>query len=361
MTTMAGLRDLNSRFPYKVELHVHLDGAARLTTILETARRRKLLLPADNLEDLKKSICVYHAKSLYKVLEAFTLFMPVIAGDRDCISRIAYEFCEDCANNGIRYVEARYSPHLLSNNEEKPEYALEHGDLTPREVVQIVNDAFARGSIDYGIIVKSILCCMRHRPDWSNEVVALANDFRSAGVVAIDIAGGFTLENIEGIPEGHKEAFKKAKDLGIRITVHAGEDGPAASVKEALDDLYAERIGHGYHCLDDPDIYSEVKEKQIHLENCPVSSIRTGAVIDDIKQHPLLTFAADGVNFSINSDDPLVFDSTLVDDYSLALEAGLTDKQIISGIFNAARSSFANEAEKQKVLKDLEEVYGAGF
>lgn len=87
------------------------------------------------------------------------------SGDRKAISRLAYEFCEDCSRQNIRYVEARYSPHLLANStDEKPQYSAEQGDLTPREVVQLVNESFNRGAKNYNIKIKSILCCVRYRP-----------------------------------------------------------------------------------------------------------------------------------------------------------------------------------------------------
>jgi len=86
------------------------------------------------------------------------------SGDKEAISRLAYEFCEDCSKNGIKYVEARYSPHLLSNNEDKPQYAPTRGTLTSREVVETVNQSFKRGCEDFNIRARTILCCMRHRP-----------------------------------------------------------------------------------------------------------------------------------------------------------------------------------------------------
>lgn len=348
-------------FPYKVELHVHLDGAFRISTVFEVARRRNIDVGATSVEEFRKKICVYHAHSLYKVLASFIIFMPVIAGDREAISRLVYEFCEDCALNKIQYVEARYSPHLLANSEPKPEYALQHGDLTPKEVVQIVNAAIKRGTKDFAIRVKTILCCMRHRPDWSEEVVELAHEFRNHGVVGIDIAGGSNHADVEEILPQHKQAFTRAKSLGLHITAHAGEAGSAQKVKETLDDLHAERIGHGYRVLEDDQIYNEVRERHVHLETCPISSICTGAVPEDIHQHPVVRFAKDGANYSLNSDDPFVFDSCLLDDYNAAKEMGLTEEQIIRSIFNAARSCFASDEEKKEVLQELVEVYGEKY
>ncbi|KAJ8322358.1 hypothetical protein KUTeg_000829, partial [Tegillarca granosa] len=182
-------------------------------------------------------------------------------GDRDAISRIADEFCEDCSKHNIRYVEARYSPQLFASNEETPEYAQKHGDLTPREVVKIIY--------------------------WSNEIVSLADDFRNEGVVAVDLAGGFKEGNAEFTPDEHKVAFNKAKTLNIHRTVHAGEAGPHTAVVEAIKELYAERIGHGYHCRDDENTYNLVRSNDIHLETCPISSICTGAVDEHETEFPV--------------------------------------------------------------------------
>ncbi|WAR16297.1 ADA-like protein, partial [Mya arenaria] len=257
--------------------------------------KRNIPLPAADLDGFRKNISVYHALSLYKVLKSFTVFMPVVAGDRDAISKLAYEFCEDSAKNGIKYVEARYSPHLLSNNEEKPEYALEHGDLTPREIVKIINEAFAKGSKDYNIRVKN----------WSDELVNLAHEYRQEGVVAVDIAGGSNHhDDVEEVHPDHIKAFK------------------------AIDEMNAERIGHGYRVLENEDLYAEIRRRGIHLETCPISSICTGAVPEDVHKHPVVRFAHDKANFSINSDDPLVFDSCLFDDYKATREMGLDDSYI---------------------------------
>merc|ERR1719383_1022208 len=123
-----------------------------------------------------------------------------------------------------------------------------------------------------------------------------------------------------GLTEEIISAFQLAKDNGIPITIHAGEAGPASNVKQAVEILHAQRIGHGYHVLDDPEIYSSiVRQRGIHLEECPFSSVKTGAF--DLKDkgwpnHPLATFYKDQVSFSVNTDDPTVTGHDLNDEYS---------------------------------------------
>ncbi|OWF49310.1 adenosine deaminase-like [Mizuhopecten yessoensis] len=363
MTTTA--RD---KFSYKVELHIHLDGAIRSETVLDISKTKdRPIISTDedgkqtiitDQETLDKEIVIKTPCSLKAFLHTFNVFMPIIAGDRDAVFRIAYEFCEDCANSGIRYVEVRYNPHLLSNSLEKPDYALTRGDFSPRDVVATVCDALEKGSIDFNLTVNSILCCMTHKPEWSAEIVDLCKEFKHRGVVAIDSAGQDFIPGKDPQLCSHKIAFKKAYDNGIHRTVHAGENGPSEGVREALDHMYAERIGHGYHVTDDPDLYNRCKKDCVHFEICPASSIITGACPVDIQKHPLIRFANEGLNFSLNTDDPIILDNMLADDYLMAGQMGLSDEQIIKSIFNAARASFATVEQRKKLLADLVDVYG---
>lgn len=353
-----------NQFPYKIELHVHLDGAIRTETIVETAKRRDIHFPWETTEELKSHVVMTSPPyTLQALLDKFNTFMPVVAGDRDAIYKLAYDFCEDSRLHNVYYVEARYSPQLFANkmtNGEKPPYALTEGDIAPREVVSIICDAFEKGSKDFGIIVKSILCCVVHEPNWSNEVVELCKEFQSRGVVAIDITCGDLDPKIHN-KELHTRAFQQASKLGIHRTVHAGENGPAEGIKLALDEMHAERIGHGYKVVDDPDLYERCRKENIHFEVCPISSVKLGSVSDDLDKHPLHRFIDDEVNFSISTDDPIVLDNNLTSDYEMVMEMGLDKDHVIATIFHAARSCFASPEEKEQILADLVKVYGEKY
>ncbi|KAK3087491.1 hypothetical protein FSP39_006603, partial [Pinctada imbricata] len=235
--------------------------------------------------------------------------------------------------------------------EEKAEEADDADDL------ETVNEAFKNGSRDFNINVKSILCCIVFNPEWSDEVAELCQKYRSDGVVGIDMACG-EMTGKETNENPHKQAFQKAYRYGIHRTVHAGESGPAEAVREAVDDMHAERIGHGYHVMDDEDLYQRLRKSRVHFEVCPLSSVRTGAVTEDLNKHPLHRFIDDGVNFSINSDDPVVLDNDLSVDYNMVMDMGMSEDAIIKCIFNAARSCFAPEKEKKDLLDLLINEYG---
>lgn len=213
------------------------------------------------------------------------------------------------------------------------------------------------------------------------EVVDLADKYRSAGVVGIDLAGDE--HNFPIAP--HVPAFKRAVELGIHRTVHAGETGSSESVRQALEECHAERIGHGYAIIDDPKVYDSIRRNDVHLECCLTSSIHTNAVgkyipkdsekeeshlfihgheskttlhshikSNRVMWHPIHHFARDSLNFSLSCDDPSVSQITIAHEYEHALaDLKLSPAQLTQCVFNAARSTFLNENEKKTLIQRL--------
>uniref|UniRef100_UPI00358ED3AB adenosine deaminase isoform X2 n=1 Tax=Myxine glutinosa TaxID=7769 RepID=UPI00358ED3AB len=320
----------------QVELHVHLDGAIRLETIAELAR-----------------------------------------GDKEAIRRVAYELVQDKAREGVVYLEVRYSPQLLATADVEPKsWGLPRGDLDPNGVVEAVSKGLREGAAEFSVITRSILCCMRHRPAWSPEVLRLCvrhggvldiehenvptnetSSLEQPMVVGMDLAGDESLVTVAG--SGHIQAFQEARRMGIHRTVHAGEAGPASVVREAVTKLKAERIGHGYHLLEDLELYHLLLQQQIHFEMCPWSSYITGAYVGDFNKHPLIRFLADGASVSLNTDDPLILGSTLETDYCLARRhMSCTDENFIAMNMAAASASFLPRAEKDALMESLRNAYG---
>ncbi|XP_027000386.1 adenosine deaminase [Tachysurus fulvidraco] len=342
----------------KVELHVHLDGAIRIETVLDVAKRRGITLPATTVSEMTSLCTVDKPGTFTEFLDKFTQYMHVIAGDREAIKRIAYEFVETKAKEGVIYVEARYSPHLLANCDVEPiQWNQEKGDVTPAEVVHLVNEGLKEGEKAFKIKARSILCCMRHMPNWSMEVFELCKKYRNDGVVAIDLAGDESI-NCTDFPL-HSKAYEEAEKSGIHRTVHAGEIGPPSVVREAVEVLRAERIGHGYRTINDEALYKQLLERNMHFETCPVSSKLTGACDPDFTKHPLIRFKEDKANYSLNTDDPMIFNSTLETDYQTVKQyMGFTEEEFMRLNINAAKSSFLPEKEKKDLLNQLYEAYG---
>ncbi|CAJ0937512.1 unnamed protein product, partial [Mesorhabditis belari] len=174
---------LTKKFPFpKVELHLHLDGSVRFTTLWDMCNKKDMPVPdVHDVEGLKKAIISTKPGNLSQVLEAFKIILPRIAGDVTVLENIAYETCEDQHRNGVIYFEARYAPHFLANTGPGIDY--EHtyhkdGPVTAEDVVQAVYRGFERGKKDFGIEARSILCCIRGHDLWNDDVLALVSKHR---------------------------------------------------------------------------------------------------------------------------------------------------------------------------------------
>ncbi|CAI5448494.1 unnamed protein product [Caenorhabditis angaria] len=344
-------REMNEQLNFpKIELHLHLDGSVRFETLLELSRQKDIpLANATTVEELKKVLVTHEPANLSKVLEAFEIFLPVIRGDLAAMERIAFELGEDQHNNGVIYFEARYSPHLLLSHD--------HPEVNASHIVAAVKKGFDKAEKAYGIKARSILCCIRGLDKkFPQLILDLATELPQLGVVAIDVAGSAHGADEQYEPEV-VAAFQEAYRRGIHRTVHAGESGGPKEVLRAIEDMHAERIGHGYRVMRDEQMYIDnfVTKQNVHLEACPYSSVMTGAVPLDWPNHPIARWAKDDINFSVSRDDPTCFDNTMKSELTLVHDQiGLTVHQLWKAQLNAARSTFLPEAEKAELVKRVE-------
>uniref|UniRef100_A0A8D1KG20 Adenosine deaminase n=1 Tax=Sus scrofa TaxID=9823 RepID=A0A8D1KG20_PIG len=340
--------------PYPLKLHVHLDGAIKPETILYYGRKRGIALPANTPEELQDVIGMDKPLSLPAFLAKFDYYMPAIAS-----APVAYGSSQVRCRIGAAAAGLRHS-HSSLGSEPRLQPApqlMAVGDLTPDEVVDLVGQGLQEGERDFGVKVRSILCCMRHQPTWSPEVVELCKKYRQQTVVAIDLAGDETIEGSSLFP-GHVQAYEEAVKSGVHRTVHAGEVGSAEVVKEAVDTLKTERLGHGYHTLEDEALYTRLRQANMHFEVCPWSSYLTGAWKPGT-EHAVIRFKNDQANYSLNTDDPLIFKSTLDTDYQMTKrDMGFTEEEFKRLNINAAKSSFLPDDEKTELLDLLYKAYG---
>uniref|UniRef100_H3AI59 Adenosine deaminase n=1 Tax=Latimeria chalumnae TaxID=7897 RepID=H3AI59_LATCH len=347
----------------KVELHLHLDGAIRLQTIIDVARQRKIQLEAKNVDQLAKFVTCEKPSSLTEVLAKFSQYMYVIAGDREAIKTIAHDLVEDKAKEGVIYFEARYSPHLLANSMVDPiPWNQEQGDLTPSDVVHLVNEGFKKGEQDFGVKVRSILCCMRHMPVQTMTLNKRCNHLLSTNdpvlkTIWIDTAK-LPMQKCGSFPTT-KKLLTSPASASTHKKMHAHILKDFTKVRNAIELLKAERIGHGYRTLEDQELYKELLKKKIHFETCPISSRLTGACKPDFTKHPVIRLKEDKANFSLNTDDPLIFQSTLYTDYEVAEKyMNFTEEDFMKVNLNAARSCFLPPEEKEELIRKLCLSYG---
>lgn len=290
--------EIVQRMP-KADLHCHLDGSLRPSTLLELSVERGLSLPASTAAALGDWMRVDDARNLEDYLARFDVTLAAMQ-DAVSLERIAHEFVVDAALDGVRYVEARFCPALNVR-----------GGLSLDDVMQAVLRGLARGEQATGTLARVIVCALRSFP-WPHamEMAELAVAYKGKGVVAFDLAGGEF-----GHPaSAHALAFDYARKHDLAVTVHAGEgDGPT-SIREAVHRCAADRIGHGTRLREDPALEAYVIDHRITLEVCPTSNVQT-RVVPTFADHPLARYVIMGAVVTINTDNRLMSGVSLTDEY----------------------------------------------
>lgn len=323
----------------KIDLHLHLDGAIRVPTIAELGDELGIPLPTYDPVKLAPLVQVGRdCRNLTDFLRRFEVFYPILPYAKTQ-ERIAYELCEDCRKDNVIYFEARFAPALASSEV-----------FTMEDAVSAALEGFRRGQRDFGVKCGLILCCYRSTtPQRNIQTVELAHKYRDQGVIGIDLAGDEL--NYPAAP--HASAFEMARRLEIPITIHAGEGEKAENIREAVFEHGATRIGHGVALQYDPELLKRVRDRGTTLEICLTSNLQTCSV-PSVAEHPFKKFFDEKVRVTLNSDDPVISDITLTDEFELAAsEFKLTDAQIRELLKNAADAAFAEPSVREEIAARL--------
>jgi len=324
----------------KAELHVHLDGSLRPTTMLEVAAALGVELPESEPEALAVAMRAGDSNNLAEYLEKFAITLSLMQ-EPEALERAAFELGEDSAAENIRYLEVRYSPVLHTEKGMSMEEAVE----APLRGLAAAEDAF-------GIRTGLIICGMRHLDSASSQELAeLAVSFKGRGVVAFDLAGGES-----GNPaRGHSPACKYAADNNLPITIHAGEGFGPESIAQAIHHCHARRIGHGTRLQEDPSLEAFVNDFRIPLEVCLTSNVQT-RVAPTYAEHPFRRYFDTGLVVTLNTDNRLISGTTLTDEYWLAHQhLGLNWEELKEVAFLGFQAAFLPYQAKVNLLMEVEE------
>jgi adenosine deaminase len=320
----------------KIDLHRHLEGSLRLQTLSEIAEAHDIDLPGRAIGDLRPLVTVSGEEPDFRrFLEKFE-FLRRFYPTREAVQRVAYEAVADAAADNVKYLELRFNPVALARAQGFPLEAVTHW----------VCEAVEKAQRDYDIRTNLIVQVGRDEPvSTARELAQVALAHRDEGVVGLDLAG-----DEEGYPATpFRDIFRQARRNGLHTTVHAGEVGTPANIEEAIQGLEAERIGHGIRCVEDPDVVNMIRERNVTLEVCPTSNVQTGAV-RDLWRHPLPDLLALDLPVCINTDDPSISDTTLTDEYWVAVSAmRVSVDQIKRTIVTAAEASFQPPEDRRRM------------
>ena len=320
-----------------IDLHRHLDGSIRLETILDLAKKYDIPLPADDLVGLKPYVQITEPRpGVMAFIDKFKYMIGVLASYEAC-SRVAYENVEDAYLEGIDYIELRFSPQFMA----------EPHQLDAEGVVESIIEGVDRACRNFDIKVNLIGIISRtYGPDQGWKELESLLPYKDQ-LVALDLAGDEV--NFPGTL--FVDHFEEGRGAGWHITVHAGEEGGPDNIWQAIEELGAERIGHGVSAAQDPQLMRYLAENRIGVESNLTSNLQT-RIINEYREHPLRTFLEEGMLATINTDDPGISNIDLKYEYEFAAPAaGLSSQQIIQVQQNALEVAFISEGEKQK-LKD---------
>jgi adenosine deaminase len=320
----------------KAELHCHLDGSVRPSTLLELGREHRTPMPADDVDALREFMIVRDAQNLEDYLTRFDVTLSVMQ-TADALERIAYELAEDAAAEGVRYIEMRYSPVLNTRH-----------DLSLGETVEAPLRGLERAQRDHGITGRLIICALRQlSPGISMELSRLAVAYKDRGVAGFDLAGGE-----RGHPAAaHAEAFAHARDHGLACTCHAGEGAGADSVYDAVHACGAQRLGHATRLIEDPALTEYVNEQRIALEICLTSNVQTRAT-QSYESHPFRQYFDAGMNVVLNTDNRLMSGTTLTDEYvHAARHLDFSFDELCAVALNGFESAFVSPSERAALVE----------
>ncbi|MFF1505942.1 adenosine deaminase [Streptomyces sp. NPDC058326] len=313
----------------KAELHLHIEGTLEPELAFALAARGGVTLPFADTEALREA---YRFSDLQSFLDLYYGLMAVLRTAED-FTELTDAYLERAAAQGVRHAEIFFDPQAHTAR-----------GVPVGTVIEGLSTSLERSEERYGISTRLIMCFLR---DESAESALATLD---AAKPYLDRITGVGLDSAEvgHPPAKFREVYEAAGALGLRKVAHAGEEGPAAYIREALDVLGVERVDHGLRCLEDPELVDRLVRERVPLTLCPLSNVRLRA-IDVLADHPLRTMMAEGLLVTVNSDDPAYFGGYAGDNFDAVRDAlGLTPEQLRELARNSFEASFLEDDEPRR-------------
>ena len=318
----------------KAELHLHIEGTLEPDLLFKLAKRNKIDIPYTNVDEIKSA---YNFTNLQSFLDIYYQGANVLIKEEDFFD-LTWAYLLKCKNDNVVHTEIFFDPQTHTNRGIKFDV-----------VINGIHKALLKAKKEFGITSEIIMCFLRHL----DEVSAFKTLDQALVHKDKIIAVGLDSSEMGHPPSKFERVFKKAMEKGFLTVAHAGEEGPAEYMWEALNLLKVKRIDHGVQCFNDEKLVEKLREDQIPLTVCPLSNIKL-CVFDGLEKHNLKKMLNKELLVMINSDDPAYFggyvNKNLIES-QIALE--LSMKEIKTLIVNSFKSSFLKEQKKQEWINKL--------
>ena len=323
----------------KAEIHVHIEGATAPETFYQIAQHNQIELPAQSLEEWET---FFEFRNFPHFIQVYTAAVGCLQTPEDYALMIE-SFFKRQAEQNILYTEAFLSASFLTRKFEDA----------------AILDAIARGveagKRKYGVRVNLIPDISREIPNSQARVLELVLKGKERGLFIGLGLGGMEAEYP---PELFTETYTEARRQGLRVVAHAGEAAGAGSIWGAINSLYAERIGHGIRCLEDPKLVEYLRQHQLPLEVSPQSNYRLG-VVAATEPHPIRRMVDSGLYCTVNSDDPAMFSTDLVNEYVTLASQGFSWEELWQLNLNTLKAAFLSQTEKAEYLDQWDQFLRA--
>lgn len=319
----------------KTELHVHIEGTLEPEMLFALAKKNNVKLPYVNLDELRAA---YQFEKLQDFLDLYYQGMAVLLTENDFFD-LTWAYLQRAKEDAIVHTEIFFDPQAHTDR-----------GIDISIVINGITSALNKADKELGISSQLIMCFLRHLSERKAiETLQQAKPF-------LNLIAGVGLDSSERDhpPEKFTQVFAMAKELGLKLVAHAGEEGPASYIRNALNVLHVDRIDHGNACLDDEELVKELAKRQIALTVCPLSNTYL-KVVKNMRDHPVPRMLKAGLCITINSDDPAYFGGYLNNNYqALQDHCHLSKESLVQLAKNSVTASFASEKDKSRWLSDID-------
>lgn len=326
----------------KAELHIHIEGSLEPELMFRIAKRNKLSLPFDSVEDVRKA---YSFTDLQSFLDIYYQAANVLIREQDFYD-MTWAYLKKAHDQNVRHAEIFFDPQTHTGR-----------GIQFDTVINGIHRALQDAGRQLGISTNLIMCFLRHL----SIEDAMKTFHQALPYKRWIIAVGLDSSEMDYPPEKFAPVFDKARREGFITVAHAGEEGPPEYIQQAIEKLKVSRIDHGVRCIEDPNLVETLRKEHIPLTVCPLSNVKLH-IFEKITEHNLKQMLLMGLCVTINSDDPAYFNGYIAENIQAAQDAlDLDDKDIYTLLKNAFQASFIDQVQKEHFIEELDDFFYASL